>query len=427
MNTIYFVVSALVMIPSQTQYTFNVSHITLPEAVMYHFSGIYNQKLTIAAGSLPASESIQIPLDTNEWIQIHRSLPINVSVFFATGNCNVQIKNKVYLINCDTNAVSVVSGQFMFIYDLLSNEYSIAATPTYSAHSSCSVYNTQNNMIYTIGGSGNDHSYMGYTQRFDISSNIWISLGGNTVVARLSGGCSLDVTEGNIFYFGGHDALNDVDLKSIEKYSVLNDRWTAISTTISVARIGLICKLLPNPHDCVDCIYCMGGKSKYGPTFNNVDVFNTVTETMIHTMYLNVARYGFAATLWNDGKCLFISGGANGIPQKLLNSIEYYGDCSVPTINPTLIPTTNPTLTTKYIYTSETPTNGPTEMTNGSTKPMSGSPSSSPAYSASDHDTQSNIYKLFNVVTIGCLSLFISIGIVGFIDSKKCHRNDLFT
>eukprot|EP01084_Bolivina_argentea_P037298 68979_1 len=333
MNSIYFVVLALSAFSSSgTQ--IQLSNVTLPQKMAFHFSGIYNNTFTILHNDIneAVSEStlLSITLNNIKWSPNNTTMPLGVSELRTEGDDAVRIKDKLYIINPETGPYS---NHQMFIYNLRTNQYNLSVTPPYRAQAACAVYNSNNNIIYLIGG-GN-YGYKKYTQRFNVSSNIWITPGADTFYEKYRSGCSLDANNAHIYYFGGYYEPRSY-LNDIEKYTVLNDQWTLLTATLTTPKHSPKCRLLSRDGN----IYCIGGVSNGNAVINTVDVFDPSKEIIINTMYLHVARTTFTVTLWNDNSCLIISGGWDGLSP--LDSIETFGDCTAPTKNPSSAPTNAP-------------------------------------------------------------------------------------
>merc|ERR1712176_1684312 len=161
-------------------------------------------------------------------------------------------------------------------------------------------------------------------QRFNTSSNTWMTAGPRMNLGRGTPGCCYDPSNDNIFIFGGlhgYSSMVDSYYDSIEKYN--NNQWTIISTaTLSVPKHEVRCRLLA-----IDAnIYCIGGVVHPFAPNNVVDVFDPRTETMVDRLFLNEARHAFVATLWNSDRCIIVSGGnyADNYTT-LLGSIETFG------------------------------------------------------------------------------------------------------
>eukprot|EP01084_Bolivina_argentea_P171449 297026_1 len=315
---------------------FQLSNVTLPQGMGSHFAGIYNDTFTIlhtdVIEGVSESASLSITLNTIEWSPNNTTMPLDVSIIRTEGDDAVRVNEKLYIINPETIGGS--SWNQMFIYNLKTNQYMVSVKPTFAMRSACVVYNRINNIIYSIGGWLD--IYRQSTHRFNVSSNIWISSGANTIYAKWRSGCSLDANNDHIYYFGGYNEQRSPSvLAEIEKYSVLNDQWTLLSSTLTIRRYNIKCRLLSSDAN----IYCIGGLG-ITSVLNTVDVFDPSQDTIIYTMYLHVARYYHTVTLWNDDLCLIITGGWDGSTG--LNSIETFGDCTAPTKNPSSAPTTSP-------------------------------------------------------------------------------------
>ncbi len=306
-------------------------NLTLPMKMDYHFAGIVNDTFTVFGGRdgdngyNTGSESISMypQLNDNQWTHHNDILPINITDLRNAADSDVQIESKVYIINPLTSGGTATSYHVMFIYDLNLNSIAIGATPTYYADGTCVVYNGNNNIIYTIGGSDGLFSYLNYTQRYNVSSNKWIANGGYMKIARYAAGCCLDATNDNIFMFGGGNGILNY-LDGIEVYDISNNVWSVINTTLSVPRGYLKCRLLSDGN-----IYCIGGVNGLLSLKrrDEVDVFDPISLQIVTTIHLNVARNRFSATLWNNNGCIIICGGW-GDSGSSLDSIESIGVCS---------------------------------------------------------------------------------------------------
>eukprot|EP01084_Bolivina_argentea_P064037 116807_1 len=389
MNSIYFIVLSISVFSSiRCTPQFHLSDVKLPQPMESHLAAIYNHTFTVFGGrhypiisyiTSSQSTSIYITLNDTKWTPNSITMPLSVSALYTEGDHNIRINEKLYIINPSTS-VSIFNRQ-MFIYNLQTHQFIVSSTPTYTSVGACSVYNSKNNIIHIIGGS-DGNAYQKYNQRFNISSNVWITPGSNTVNLKAWAGCSMDATNDHIFYFGGF-AGSWILLDEIEKYTVSNDEWTLLSsTTLSSPRAIMKCRLLSTDNN----VYCIGGwTGSPGKhlALNIVDVFDPTTETIIITMYLNRPRYGFTLTLWNDNKCIIVSGGTNITSS--LDSIETFGDCTAPTQNPSAAPTKYPS-SAPSTPPSKSPTMSPT--LHPSSDPST-SPSQSPTFSPNLAPSQS--------------------------------------
>eukprot|EP01084_Bolivina_argentea_P290061 498182_1 len=311
-----------------------------------HYSAIYNDIFTIFGGQnldgpIPESRSKLIPTGLNvisPWTQNNVALPFNIQGLYFYSDTNVNINEKAYIINQDFFGGTANSYHDMLIYDLNMHTFTRGATPTHEVQNTCIVYNSNNDIIYTIGGYYASISTQ-YTQRYNVSNNTWITDGADTVNGKYLAGCSMDITNDYIYYFGGYfvgEGSNSQFLDEIQKYSVSMDQWTVLSATLTSPRRGVRCRLLSMDSN----IYCIGGKDNGGVS-NEVDVFDPASDTVLNTIYLNVGRTSFSAILFNDDKCIIVSGGDVG-NYNYLDSIETFGDCKVSTKDPSKSPTKNP-------------------------------------------------------------------------------------
>ena len=310
---------------------FTLSNLKLPEKIGRHFAAhaVYDDVFTVLAGYdgsqyITTSRSTLInetPNNNGQWSTNSVSLPSGISRMWTYVDPGVTINNQRYIINPTTSGGTAEDRHEMFIYNLQSHQYTVSATPTYAAGDACSVYDSNQNIIYTIGGYAGG-IFRRYTQRFSLSSNTWITPGALMDTARVGLGCSLDPVTDHIYVFGGFDASNHLD--SIERYN--GNVWSVISTTLSLARADIQCRFLSLDNN----IYCIGGSPGFSLASSNiVDVFRPSDESMINTLYLNVGRAMFTATMWNNGRCIIVSGGATeSISDAYLDSVETFGDCS---------------------------------------------------------------------------------------------------
>eukprot|EP01084_Bolivina_argentea_P057089 104376_1 len=243
MNIVYLIVLLVsIFLNIQCDAQFHLSNIKLPQKMYTHFAGIYNDTFTIFGGrdsttSLitgSQSASVSFTLNISVWNPNTVTMPFTYASwnhqFFSIVDgslaySDVTIDEKIYIINPYTFGGTATDRHAMFIYNLVTNEYTISVTPTYLVAGACSVYNRNTNIIYTIGGR-DPNSYKKYTQRFNISNNTWLSLGANTVYFKSYAGCSFDATNNYIFYFGGYGSSSSPSsntvyyINAIEKYTV---------------------------------------------------------------------------------------------------------------------------------------------------------------------------------------------------------------
>eukprot|EP01084_Bolivina_argentea_P149623 261350_1 len=367
----------------------NISSVVkLPQKMREHFAGIYNDTFTLLGGVDSTNSFIQkhqtntiyITLNDNEWSSNIISLPLNISGLSHEDDSSVTINEKLYIINPSVSGGTAKYNHEMFIYDFRTNELSVSVAPTYQVFGVCVVYNSNNHIIYVLGGY-NAGDFKRYTQRFNILTNIWISPGANTVNAKYHAGCALDASNEHIFYFGGYSASNGV-LDEIEKYSMLNNEWNMLSTTLTERKRFVKCRLLSLDMN----IYCIGGYGTVGE-LNTIDIFDPTTQSIINTTYLNIARYYFTATLWNDDQCIIIGGGWDGT--SYFDAIETIGDCTAPTKSPSTAPTNSPSAAPS-IFPSTSPSVSPTKSpTLPPTLAPSTLPSSIPSISPSNSPSKS--------------------------------------
>eukprot|EP01084_Bolivina_argentea_P034257 63394_1 len=327
--------------------TFTLSNVTLPRNVSRHFCGIYDNIMTVVAGQndffnfdgTAQSQSMLVfpGLNiNNQWSPNSVLLPLDMDYMFNDGDISIIINGQMYIMSPGQPSPP----HYIFIYNLISNQFTLSVIPITGGlrGTLCAVFNSNNGIIYTM--------YWGVTNRFNISNNTWMTRAANTVKTQQMAGCAFDPSTNNIFLFGGTNG--NWGLTSIERYNQSNI-WVIIPETLSLGRYGLTCRLVATDGN----IYCMGGHYGGCCQTNVVDVFNPSTEMMINVLYLNIKRAFFAATLWNNNRCIIISGGS-GEGVLGVNSIETFGDCYVTTIAPT-ISSVSPTKTP-----STSPSNNPT-------------------------------------------------------------------
>eukprot|EP01084_Bolivina_argentea_P274300 467498_1 len=351
-HLIVLLITVFFNIQCETQ--FHLSNAILPQKMYMHFAAIYNETFTVFGGKDSTSSlitgyestSLSITFNISGWNSNTVTMPLGTTGLYTYSE--VTINENIYIINPYTLGGVATDRHGMFIYNLVTNEFTVSVTPTYLVAGACAVYNSNTNIIYTIGGN-EPTSYKKYTQMFNISSNTWLTPGANTIYFKSYAGCSFDATNNYIFYFGGYgsslSSSSDTvyHLNAIEKYTVSNNEWILLSSTLSSSRRALKCRLLSLDNN----IYCIGGRNaNTNDNFNTVDVFHPTTEIIINTWYLNEPRAHFSAILWNDDDCLIVSGGSFSSGSASQNSIETFGDCTAPTQNPTtnsLSPSQSPT------------------------------------------------------------------------------------
>eukprot|EP01084_Bolivina_argentea_P020132 37459_1 len=411
MNAIIFCIIPVFII-TNIEAQFNSLTTKLSETMSWHFAGVYNDTFTVGAGSVDNGRSTShtsikfSELNMDQWILNTVAMPLNISGFWNDCDQTVQIEHKIFIINPMTFGGTAISGHELFIYDLLAHQYSIRSTPTYRVYFQCTA--SDGNIIYAIGGWYNQ-VYYGYTQRYMISNNTWILEGGLTKIARRQAGCSFDGMNSHLYLFSGY---NGTFLNSIEKYSVSNNEWSIISGTISTPRRLLKCRLLSTDSN----IYCMGGTDRSAISYLDVvDIFNPITENITNTIYLNVGRTFFAATLWNNDKCIIISGGHGS--SGILDSIETFGVCpglkySEPSQPTTLTPTTNePTLSSNpSLYPTSYPSLLKIEPTNN---PIPNNPTiNEPTFQPTEEKTDDDVESIFNFKQATWIQIMIGVCII---------------
>merc|ERR1712130_773932 len=151
---------------------------------------------------------------------------------------------------------------------------------------------------------GYDNGPLNYTQRYNVGTGQWLSRGSDIKTARNYAGCALSADMEKLYRFGGE--YNGY-LNSIERYNVSADEWTLIGATLSEKRQLLKCRLMAS-----DNIYCIGGYGGSGYS-NTVDIFDPHSEIITNTTHLNIGRWRFGASLWNDAKCLLVVGGCDAL------------------------------------------------------------------------------------------------------------------
>eukprot|EP01083_Nonionella_stella_P069708 186026_1 len=334
---------------------FTTSSIKLPVPISGHAAGVYNNQFTIINGydtyntnPINGSYSISLyPIHNTNWILHSFSMPLGVSEIYSLGSISVQNDNLVYIINPVTVGGTATSLHVMFIYDLSLNQYqsSSISPPLHYVGKPCVVYNKNSDMIYSIGGytdySEPNDGRQSYTQRYDVANNIWDKVG-EINLARLDAGCSMDISNENIYLFAGR--IEDKISKTIEKYSVVDDKWIVLSETLTQSRFGIICKLFPNNAK----IYCMGGIDHSQKPYDLVDIFNPLNYS-VTTTTLNVKRRDLAATLW-DNDCMIISGGVIvwGSGHLATDSIEYLGHCTFSSQSESITPQPTTSIPSEY-------------------------------------------------------------------------------
>eukprot|EP01083_Nonionella_stella_P001114 3231_1 len=309
---ILFIILDVIFLQCQSQNNFNLSSVTLPDKISRHVVSAYGDTLWVVAGRsdslgwLTGSYSIPLPLNRNQWDTNHGTLPQGID----------------NLLNSEKS-------------------FSNGVTTPYKASGVCTVYNPDSNLIYAIGGllqsvhtavGGPGNGVNNYTQIFNVTSNEWLKRQYDALwIPRYDAGCSLS-SNNTLYLFGGAQAGGGT-LNLIERYHMINltdnnpsqfgSLWTPINARLSENRSSLQCNLLTID----DNIYCVGGTTGGLVPSATVDVFDPSTETIVVTqIQLNIARYGFGATAWNEGKCLLITGGTDADAWQ--DSIETIGDCA---------------------------------------------------------------------------------------------------
>ena len=310
----FFALLFIATVPVKANFT--LSDAKLPQGMYQHFAAIHDDTFTVFAGradggltyiTTSSSTSIDDTLNNNtQWTSNPMTFPLKIDGMYTFDDSGITINERRYIVNPYTVGGTATYGWEMFIYDLRTNGYTVEDVPTYPSLVACSVYDSNNNIIYNIGEQ---------TQRYNVSSDTWITPGAIMVIPRTSAGCSFDPSNDNIFVFGGFNDDNG-DVQSIEKYK--NNAWTLTSATLSAARRFIQCRFLSLDGN----IYCIGGF----PVGNIVDIFNPSNELVEGVLYLRIGRYQHSVTLWNDDKCIIVAGGANG--PSALDSIETFGDCT---------------------------------------------------------------------------------------------------
>eukprot|EP01084_Bolivina_argentea_P134048 236514_1 len=360
---IAFMISIITITKSQN---FAFYPLELPYKIHSHASGIYNNTLTIINGIDDATEpidtsySVQLSPTSTTWTDHDLTMPLDTTAILIEGDSTVQIDHLLYIVNPNTIGNDAIRYKIMFVYDLSSHQYVHHSAPLIRSAFPCTVYNANRNTIYIIGGIDITAAFpvpaVPYTQTYSVSANRW-DLAQDMNIARGYAGCAMGASHEYIFLFGGARSVDDLrngyPLRSIERYSVIDDEWNVLPQSMKTAKGNIKCSLLPMNEK----IYC----SSQAMQDTKWEVFDPM-DFAIQTIEIETPRILFSVSLWRD-TCLMVTGGAairDGV-MSYFDSTEYLGQCPPPnTLNPVIklneIPTFDPTITPTLRPTKE-PTN----------------------------------------------------------------------
>eukprot|EP01084_Bolivina_argentea_P259832 438609_1 len=261
----------------------------------------------------------------------------------------LQVHDKLYIPCCTSSSRKAIIArrQYITIYDLQLKSFlpsinsNLPSTSHVKIATGCMLYSMKQNCIYAIGVMGiKDNPYKPNNQTliYYINNNSW-SFVASTNVARYSAGCAMDTLQNNIFLFGGKTSIeNHAARKTIERYSVKNNKWYLLPDSFIEPRRDFTCELFPFDGN----IYCVGGENPYSfPNIwywcgsNIVQRFNPLNYK-VDFLYMNERRRNPKIIMWKDN-CMLIVGslfyiknydpGDSNYNVQYNQTIEYYGIC----------------------------------------------------------------------------------------------------
>eukprot|EP01084_Bolivina_argentea_P091803 165230_1 len=386
---------------------FTLLNYTLPESYYQHAMGVYNNIVTVMRyGSY--THSIHL-LFSDNWAKTLMSSPKEITRFNVFQG-SVQVNNEVYIINPHVQSGNAKTGAEMFIYDLVSNTYSVSTPPSQNGYDGCAVYDKQDS-IYYVAGVMNDN-LLANTQMYHISNNTWSEKAPINLPRRYSA-CAMNSNYSLIYLFGGWDGSR---LSDIQRYTVSSNQWLTLPETLSVDRHSHTCRLLSLDNR----IYCVGGLSG-GAVTNSVEIFDPATEKIVNTIYMQFARQSHQSIVIGNN-CLFVSGGLGRLPGEDAHDVytsEYIGSCittiETPTLNPILNSsvnsTTNLTFTTSFDQTYPQ-----------TTLPATAEPTDTITSNVIKQQISMGKYLLQTVIALGILDFIIFICCIYYIFTKLKNR-----
>eukprot|EP01084_Bolivina_argentea_P115278 205026_1 len=368
------------------------NNFVLPEPITEIIDVYHNDTLYILGGEIAGSAEISDHIYIyNPRIHPPRFIRINESqpaALHCGRRCAIPINDMVYVFPNGNLIFGII-----WLFNMTTNKFdydTVLSPMPHHVYASCIAADTQNGLIYLIGGvdewvgdSWQRQIYTKQVQVFNVTSKEWLdsSTYMEAPVALRESAC--EYFNGKIFVFGGiHRVYGDYHSPDNErydfiyKYDIGKNTWTKLADTMSTKRSthrSLLSKVN-------NLIYIIGG---YDGTeyVANVDVFDPATERiqMQYTPIIFVRTVFGVAELLNK---LYVFGGQYnpGDGTQRMDNIEISNQIS---LHPTMTPTSSPTNST--YSPSGSPTHIPTKLP---TKNPTENPSISPSLYPTKYPTE---------------------------------------
>eukprot|EP01084_Bolivina_argentea_P115279 205028_1 len=420
------------------------NNFVLPEPITEIIDVYHNDTLYILGGEIAGSAEISDHIYIyNPRIHPPRFIRINESqpaALHCGRRCAIPINDMVYVFPNGNLIFGII-----WLFNMTTNKFdydTVLSPMPHHVYASCIAADTQNGLIYLIGGvdewvgdSWQRQIYTKQVQVFNVTSKEWLdsSTYMEAPVALRESAC--EYFNGKIFVFGGiHRVYGDYHSPDNErydfiyKYDIGKNTWTKLADTMSTKRSthrSLLSKVN-------NLIYIIGG---YDGTeyVANVDVFDPATERiqMQYTPIIFVRTVFGVAELLNK---LYVFGGQyNPVTPTSSPTNSTYSPSGSPTHIPTKLPTKNPTENPSIspslfpsLYPTKFPTENPTKfLTKHPSKSPPPFPSSAPTIAPSYNPTVSPTLA----PTPLCLTVFVTVfvTVLDAVSFNPNHFNGLYT
>eukprot|EP01084_Bolivina_argentea_P093223 167694_1 len=204
------------------------------------------------------------------WTTLPTTTPTDL---YCPGQCSVLMPNGLFYI-----IGAYPQHGKTFIFDPSSDNFITSPTIPDMIHPvayGCVVGDLINNKIYVVGGTdpASSTTYVNYIQIYDIINNIW-SVSPSTIPNAMSlATCYLSSNEGLLYIFGGQTYPTTSYWNTVIKYDISTQTVNTLTTVLTVPRYGARVQYIPQQNG----VYLIAGYS--GNPSKTVEFFDINTET----------------------------------------------------------------------------------------------------------------------------------------------------